>query len=194
MNEFILASASPRRKQILKKAGYKFKIIPSHVNENHPKNLGAAALVQFLALKKAVAISKKYPEKVILGADTLVFIGRKAIGKPKNAKDAQRILGTLSGAWQRVYTGVAVVHQAQKIKWTQAGLSYVKFKKLTKKEIEDASTRHLDKAGAYSIQHKKDRFVERIRGDYDNVVGLPLKVVKKLLSRLARLGRSRRPA
>ncbi len=179
--KFILASASPRRKTILQKAGYKFRIIPSHVAETHPKNLGPAALVKHLALKKALSISKKYPNEIILGADTLVFVGHRAIGKPRNIKDAQRILKILSGAWQRVYTGVAVVKAEGGIKRVGASVSYVKFKKLTPEEIIDVSTRHLDKAGAYSIQHKKDRFVEQLKGDYDNVVGLPIRLVKKLL-------------
>ena len=185
---FILASASPQRKTILKKAGYKFRIIPSHAAETHPRKLGPAALVKHLALKKALSIAKEYPEEIILGADTLVFVGKRPIGKPRNVKDAQRILRILSGAWQRVYTGVAVVQAGGKTKRTGASVSYVKLKKLTAEEIIAASTKHLDKAGAYSIQHKKDRFVEKLRGDYDNVVGLPLRLVKKLLRGLSGRG------
>ncbi len=179
--QFILASASPRRKILLKKAGYRFKIVPSHVSENHSNHLKPAALVKMLALKKAISISKRFPNEIVLGADTLVYVNQHLIGKPRSLKHAQRILQELSGAWQRVYTGVAVVWDGGKGKRCSAAVSYVKFRTLKREEIEQVSKKHLDKAGAYSIQEKGDDFVECLHGDYDNVVGLPIKLVKKLL-------------
>lgn len=177
----ILASASPRRKILLRQAGLKFRIHPSHVSERQPRGLSASKLVTYLALKKARSIAKKYPNDIVLGADTLVFIGKKVIGKPRDPAHAAQILRQLSGAWQRVYTGVALVGYQGRWRRVQSAVSYVKFRRLSEREIIDASTRHLDKAGAYAVQHKKDKFVERIKGDYDNVVGLPMRVVKKLL-------------
>ncbi len=180
---FILASASPRRRQLLKESGLRFKIIPSHVSERAPAGLSHAALVRYLALKKATWVSKHHPTRVVLGADTLVFLDGRAIGKPKNARHAERILRQLSGRWQRVYTGVAAVWAGGKKVKTGVALSWVKFKRLSEDQIRRVSSDHLDKAGAYSVQDKDDRFVEKIKGEYDNVVGLPVRLSRRLLSR-----------
>jgi septum formation protein len=122
---FILASASPRRRLLLRKAGLRFKIIPSHVSERAPAGLNHGPMVRFLALKKARDISKRHPKEVVLGADTLVFIDGKPIGKPKNPKHAEKILRQLSGRWQRVYTGVAVAWAGGKRSKSGVGLSWV---------------------------------------------------------------------
>jgi septum formation protein len=182
----ILASASPRRKSLMREAGYRFKIIPSHVSERAPRGLKEAKLVTYLALKKALSVSKKYPFDVILGADTLVFLDHHVIGKPRDHRHAAKMLGQLSGRWQKVYTGVAVVWEGGKQRSAQSALSYVKFRDLKAQEIQKASKQNLDKAGAYAVQEKRDGFVEKIRGDYNNVVGLPMRVVKKLLGRSAK--------
>lgn len=180
----ILASASPRRKLLMRQAGYRFIIRPSHVSERAPSGLSPSKRVAWLALKKAKATAKKYPDSVVLGADTLVFINSHAVGKPNNPKHAQRMLSELSGQWQDVITGVAIVWDGGKKSVQKAEVSRVKFRKLTKEEIFRASRKHLDKAGAYAVQEKGDGFVERIEGNYDNVVGLPIKLVKALLRRL----------
>ncbi len=186
--KLILASASPRRRILMKKHGFKFRIIPSHVPENVRGKLSPRQFVNHLALKKAVHISKKYPDDVVLGADTIVFQSGRIIGKPKHAEDAAKILWRLSGAWQKVYTGVAVVWNGGKYNVVKAGVTSVKFRKLGDRDIRMASKKHLDKAGAYSVQQKNDPFVERMVGDYDNVVGLPMRVVKELLGRCRRRG------
>jgi len=178
---FILASISPRRRKLLKAAGYRFHIIPSRTSERHPQGLTPSQLVQYLALKKARAVSKKHPLAIVLGADTLVFLNRKPIGKPKSKSNAVRMLRRLSGVWQHVYTGVSVVWQGGKRFKTGYALSHVKMRILTEKEIKHSVTKNMDKAGAYAIQAKRDPFVEELKGDYDNVVGLPLRVVKRLL-------------
>ena len=139
--------------------------------------------VTSLAIKKAVATAKKFPNDIVLGADTLVFINGHAVGKPKNPVHAKRMLRELSGKWQRVYTGVAVVWDGGARTMKKAAVSYVKFWKLSDADIERASQKHLDKAGGYAVQQKGDGFVAEIRGDYDNVVGLPMRVVKLLLGR-----------
>lgn len=179
----ILASASPRRRLLMRKHGYKFRIVPSHVSEVVRGKLSPRQFVNHLALKKAVHIAKKYPQSVVLGADTIVFQGGKIIGKPKHAEDASKILWRLSGAWQKVYTGVAIAWAGGEMTLVQTAVTGVKFRRLTDKDVRMAARKHLDKAGAYSVQQKNDPFVERMVGDYDNVVGLPMRVVKRLLGR-----------
>ena len=180
----ILASASPRRKDLMKKAGYRFRIVPSNVPERTQSGLTHSQRVEALALKKAKAVAKQFPGDVVLGADTLVFINGHAVGKPRNARHAIRMLAELSGEWQQVITGVAVVWDGGAKKIQGSAISRVKFKTLSKVEIEKTAHKHLDKAGAYAVQEKGDGFVNQIKGDYDNVVGLPMRLVKKLLDRL----------
>lgn len=181
----ILASASARRRKLLREAGYRFRVVESRVSEQAPRKMKPANLVRYLALKKALSVAKKRTGDVVLGADTLVFVGRRAIGKPKDKRHAFSILRNLSGRWQRVYTGIAVVWKGGKGFISQAEVSHVKFRQLTESEINRAATKHLDKAGAYAVQEKGDGFVEKIRGNYDNVVGLPVGVVRRLLNRCA---------
>jgi septum formation protein len=135
-----------------------------------------------LALKKARAVARLHPHAVVLGADTIVYINKHVVGKPRDARHARKILSELSGAWQRVYTGVAVVREGGKHSRVAHAVSRVKMRSLTDKDIERASSRHMDKAGAYAVQEKKDPFVEKIVGDYDNVVGLPMRLVRRLLA------------
>lgn len=165
----------------MRNAGYRFRIFPSNVVERVPSGLTPSKRVAALALKKAKAIAKKYPEAVVLGADTLVFINGHAVGKPKNRKHAQRMLAELSGRWQQVITGVAIVWAGGRKAVKNAAISQVKFRRLTRGDILAAAGRHLDKAGSYAVQEKGDGFVERIVGDYDNVVGLPMRLVNRLL-------------
>jgi len=181
----VLASGSPRRKKILRDHGIRFRVEPSGVSERGKAGLSPAALVKMLALRKALFVARRNPNDVVLGADTIVFINGKVVGKPRNAAHGRRMLAELSGVWQKVYTGVAVVSEGGKRRAVDAAVSRVKMKKLTPEEIERASRKHLDKAGGYAVQERKDAFVERIEGDYDNVVGLPMRVVKRLLRRLA---------
>lgn len=179
---FVLASASPRRRQLMKEGGYRFKIVPSRAKETYPSRLPHRGVVQLLAKKKALDVAARFPDKVVIGADTIVSIGGKIIGKPRNRRHAKWILKRLSGRWQRVYTGVAVAWKGGRRVETGYAVSHVKLKVLSDGEIDRASKRHLDKAGAYAVQERRDPFVTRIRGDYDNVVGLPMKVVNRLLA------------
>ena len=127
--------------------------------------------------------SKKYSNDVVLGADTIVYLRGRIIGKPRHPKHASEILKDLSGAWQKVYTGVAVVWGGGEHRLFKAAVTSVKIRTLREKDIRWASAKHLDKAGAYSVQEKNDPFVEKIVGDFDNVVGLPMRVVEELLRR-----------
>jgi septum formation protein len=166
----------------MKQAGYRFRIVVSDVRETVPRGISPKELVKTLALKKAVAVSKAHPAAVVLGADTVVYINNRIVGKPRDKKHAVKILRELSGAWQKVYTGVAVAWAGGKRHKKSVAVSSVKMRHLNDKDLAWASAKHLDKAGAYAVQEKRDPFVERIVGDYDNVVGLPMRVVKKLLA------------
>lgn len=177
----ILASVSPRRRHLLKESGYRFRVVSSHVSERISKSLSPSKMVTSLALRKALAVSKRYPNCLVLAADTIVFIDGKVIGKPRDPSHAKKLLLTLSGRWQKVYTGVAVVCKRLALVRSSFAVSSVKMRSLKNDEINHASTKHLDKAGAYAVQEKDDQFVEKIIGDYDNVVGLPMRVVRRLL-------------
>lgn len=183
--KLILASASPRRRSLMRAAGYTFKVVPSRVRETRPSGLKPSQLVKWLAKKKAMDIAQKYPSHTVLGADTLVYLKGRILGKPRNNKHAIWMLKFLSGSWQSVYTGVSIVNRAEKIERSGYQVSKVKLRKLSSLDIKKAIQRHMDKAGAYAVQQKDDPFVEKILGDYDNVVGLPIRLVKKLLRRSA---------
>ncbi len=167
----------------MKEHGYRFVVRPSGVNERVPRGTAPAAMVKLLAKRKALSVAKSHPEDIVIGADTTVFIKGRIIGKPRNEKHGRQMLRTLSGAWQKVYTGVAVAWDGGKNVAVGAAVSGVKMRRLSEEEIARAAKKHLDKAGGYAVQESEDAFVERITGDYDNVVGLPMKLVGKLLRR-----------
>ena len=178
--KLILASSSPQRKKILKDAGYKFEIIHPKISEkNSGKN--PSQIVKSLALKKARVVNRN---GIIIGADTIVVLGGEIIGKPKNKKEARKILRKLSGSKHYVYTGVAIVDTVNKRDIVDYEKTEVQFRKLSEEDIENVCGKYLDKAGAYSIQSKNDRFVKNIKGDYLNVVGFPLKKFQKMLKKL----------
>jgi len=178
--KLILSSASPRRKMLLKELGIPFTIqasnVPEDSKETHPRKL-----VEELALRKAQATAKTLKNGWVLGADTVVVLDGKILGKPVDAKDAYRMLYRLSGSTHSVYTGVALVEAGGKRQWIDHGVSIVRMKKMELDLIMKLSRLHMDKAGSYAIQEKKDPVAKVVKGGYDNVVGLPLDIVKKLL-------------
>ena len=176
----ILASKSPRRIELLKSLGMKFDIIPSQCEEKSTKKRPAAR-VKELAVQKAFDVAQKYPKAVVIGADTLVYCQGEIIGKPKDKKDALRILRKLNGAWQSVYTGVCVMClQQQKILFGHE-VSQCKARQLSEGELAHLAGKHLDKAGAYAVQDNEDPFIEKIVGSKTNVVGFPVEFFEKLL-------------
>ncbi len=182
MMKIILASKSPRRIELLKKEGIDFEIIPSNIEETSQfKN--PSKIVADLAFKKAISAATKYPDRPILAADTVVYVKRKILGKPKDSKDALRLLKIQNGRKQSVFTGVCLLWKNKNINFCETAKSFCYARKLNIKELKRISTRHLDKAGAYAIQDKEDYFIKRIKGDFDNVVGLPMKVVRKFLKK-----------
>lgn len=183
---YILASASPRRRQLLQDMGFKFKVIPSSIQEKVDPALTPAQLVKRLALQKAGDIARQFRGKkhIVIGADTIVMRRREILGKPRDPLHAREILSKLSGSIHYVYTGVAVIDTLTGKKIVAYEKTRVKMKKLSPEEIKYHSGRHLDKAGAYAVQEEKDAFIEKIEGCYYNVVGLPIKLLRQMLKKL----------
>jgi len=175
-NLFILASESPRRREILKSAGLKFKIVPANVNEDYLTGESPQQHVKRLARDKAMVIAVKYPEAWVLGADTIVVIDGIILGKPKNKTQAKEMLKRLSGREHKVFTGFSIIRIASKVFQTKVVQSAVKFKTITPEELDwyIACDEPYDKAGGYAIQGKGSYFIQSIRGSYTNVIGLPL--------------------
>jgi septum formation protein len=183
--QFILASASPRRQELLRSVGLKYKTIPAHVNEDYQEGESPREHVRRLARDKAHVIAKKYPQAWVLGADTIVVIDDMILGKPKNKPQAQKMLERLSGREHKVFTGFTLTHVASKVSKTRVIQSAVQFKKITPEEMEwyVACDEPYDKAGGYAVQGKGAYFIKSIRGSYTNVIGLPLcEVLEELKS------------
>lgn len=177
----ILASASPRRSELLRAAGYTFDVVPADVDERPLCGESPEAYVRRVALDKARAVAACFPDAVVLAADTCVVIDGLILGKPSDAADGSRMLRLLSGRTHEVLTGVAVTGPAGTR--VEASCSHVAFAPLTDGEIAWylASGEPADKAGGYAIQGLASRFVEQVDGSYSNVVGLPVAVVYRLL-------------
>ena len=182
----ILASGSPRRKELLAATGLDFEVIPSPAEEIHDASLGMAVLCEENARLKAFAIAADYPDCVVIGADTLVFLDGDALGKPKTMEEARGMLRRLSGRTNQVCTGVCIAGPGDRIA-TFHDVTDVNFRILTEDEIADylEKTNPLDKAGAYGIQDHGEMIVESIEGAFDNVMGLP---VGKVISALKEIG------
>ncbi len=181
-----LASTSPRRKTLLTKAGVRFRVIRPRYHEKHRRRMLPSRLVMMHARMKAESCLGKIKEGLILSADTLVYCKGKIIGKPKNLKDAARILGRLQGNWHMVYTGIALF-RVEDGRLKKRDVFYVKTKVLIKKLSPIAIRSYfkkvnpLDKAGAYAIQSPHGGIIEKVRGSFTNAVGLPLeKVIPRL--------------
>jgi septum formation protein len=182
---FILASASPRRKELLRSVGLKFKTIPAHVNEDYIAGESPRGHVQRLAQDKALAIAHKHPDAWVLGADTIVVIDGMILGKPKNKFQAQKMLERLSGREHKVFTGFTLAHAAAKASKTKVIQSAVQFKTIGPEEMKwyVSCDEPYDKAGGYAVQGKGAYFIKSIRGSYTNVIGLPLcEVLEELKS------------
>ena len=180
--KIILASASPRRRELLTTVGCEFEVKVSDADETLEPGTPPALAVETLARRKCAAVSALEPERVVLAADTLVAIDGEVLGKPSSEEEAEAMLRRLSGREHTVYTGVAVrrgEHEVYSHEETQ-----VKFRDLSEEEIARyvATGEPMDKAGAYGIQERGALLVEGIRGDYPNVVGLPLVLSARLLS------------
>ncbi len=186
--KLILASASPRRSEILKAVGWAFEKHVADIDETELPDEQPADYVQRLAKEKAETVAANYTDALVLGADTTVVIENQIIGKPKDFDDARRMLQMLSGNWHEVLTGVALVKVVDGTLKTKVDLqtTSVKFAEMTDVEIEFLIEKGepLDKAGAYAVQAQAALFIKRIEGDYWNVVGLPINLVYELMKTL----------
>lgn len=178
---FILASASPRRAELLRQLKLNFKIVPSDATEIFDEQLSPRELCQINAHRKARVVAKKIPDALVIGADTLVFLEREIFGKPRNFDEAKKMLAKLQGRTHQVVTGVSLIHLRAHRERIFAVSTDVTFRPLTAGQIGDylSKMNPLDKAGAYAIQEYGDKIVAQISGSYSNVVGLPLEKLKE---------------
>jgi len=176
MKKIILASASPRRKELLEKIGLKFEVEPAGYEEIVDTGMEAHELVRRLSRDKAEVVARKYRNAVVIAADTVVLIDGKILGKPHNRTEAKKMLRALSGRSHVVITGFTIIDTAKRRTLSRAVETKVYIRELNTEEIDAyvKSGEPFDKAGAYGIQGLGSVIVEKIEGDYYNVVGLPL--------------------
>jgi septum formation protein len=179
----VLASSSPRRKELLGRAGIEFEVVPSPAKEVHDASMSPAALCELNATLKAAAVAVMRPDAIVIGSDTLVFIDNEPLGKPADHAAARTMLARLAGRTHQVRTGVCVIFPSGTRKVFHETTD-VTFLPLDASAIDDYLSRvnPLDKAGAYGIQEHGELIVERIDGSFENVMGLP---VEQLLAVLA---------
>jgi septum formation protein len=179
----ILASGSPRRSALLRQMGLEFEVVPSDVAEENVPVARPASYAKRLARLKAREVSKQVSEGIIIGADTVVCLGDRIFGKPKDTDDATNTLRLLGGKVHRVITGICVMNKYSKTAVTKAVTTKVKFRELEDKLIDwyVHTGEPMDKSGCYGIQGKGAVLVEWIKGDYSNVVGLPIATLSEIL-------------
>jgi septum formation protein len=178
----ILASSSPRRQELLREAGIPFEVYPARIPEERSAGEYPLQYACRLAREKAQAVAREFPGRYVLGADTIVVVGDQVLEKPRDAEDASRMLRLLSGRSHQVITGVSLVGGAGETD-TRSATAQVYFRKLETDEINRyiEGGEPMDKAGAYAIQGGAASWIERVEGEYSNVVGLPLSLVKAML-------------
>ena len=184
--KIILASSSKQRKKLLETIGFDFGIEESDYIEDMTEKIPAQKLVQKLALGKAQDIAKKHNNAIIIGADTFIILEKEFLGKPHTPQKAKEMLKKISGKTHRLITGIAIIDTKKNKTFTDYEITEVWFKKLTMREIEKyiKTGEPLDKAGGYAIQKLGCIFIEKINGDYTNVIGLPINKIYKYLLRL----------
>lgn len=182
----ILASASPRRREILTQCGMHFKTLDHTLDEPPPHGPDWRGWVRTWAMRKAADSAQELKSGILISADTIVVLGAKGLGKPTDQAHAQAMLRSLSGRTHQVYTGVAVINVTSAQKSAGSAVSHVHFRRLTEREIATyvRSREPFDKAGAYAIQGGGGQFVDRISGPLDNIVGLPVGCLTTVLKRV----------
>ena len=184
--QIILASASPRREHLLREMGLRFIVVRPDDVEELLDGAAPDVLAMQNAQRKARAVAGRYPESMVIGADTIVVLDGKPFGKPRDAEDAQDMLGQLAGRRHEVITGVCLVHRPLDTELTFTDTTRVWMRPLTRPQIAEylGKVNPLDKAGAYAIQEHGGGIVERIDGSYNNVMGLPTERLQATLERL----------
>jgi len=182
---FILASSSPRRRELLTSIGLEFDVMPSNVPEVHREGEAPEEYVARLSREKAQPLASAHPSRWVIAADTTVLLGEELLEKPVDAADAVRMLGLLAGQTHMVYTGVTLQHVDSDYRDTRVSESEVRILPLSAEEIEwyVRTGEPLDKAGAYAVHGIASMFIESIHGSYTNVVGLPLATLFLMLRR-----------
>ena len=179
----ILASASPRRSELLKDIGVQFSVFPADAEEEQPGHLTPHEIAQVNAYRKARVVAKRYPDSLVIGADTIVCLGSQIFGKPAHRAEAHKMLGQLQGKTHEVITGVCLVQLRAHRQKLFAVSTTVLFRPLTPAQVQEylKIVHPLDKAGAYAIQEHGKLIVEKINGSFSNVVGLPLERLREEL-------------
>jgi len=185
--QLVLASNSPRRRELLRQAGYRFQVRPPPIDDSDADLAGMAPehLVEHLAWLKAASVAddRRLTGALVLGADTVVVLGGRIIGKPADQADARRILAELSGSTHRVLTGLALIDTATGRRLVDHDVTHIRMRIMTPAEIDSyvASGEAMGKAGAYALQETGDRYVESLEGSTTNVVGLPMQLLERML-------------
>jgi len=189
---FILASASPRRSELLKRLGVEFDIIPGDIDETFRPTETPREHVLRLSEERAVAIARLHPDAWVLGADTIVVIAGEVLGKPGSPAEAREMLGKLSSREHKVFTGFSIIRQDRGSRISDVVESSVLFREISNDEMTwyTGTEEPYDKAGAYAVQGMGSRFIEKISGSYTNVMGLPMDEVVDALKRIEAIGSS----
>lgn len=178
-NIIILASKSPRRKELLESLGLRIKVVHPNIKEDLGKYFSEEKLKK-VALDKVNEVAKRFKKGIIIGADTVVVVKNKVYGKPTNIKHAKRMLKSLSGKTQYVWTAVAIKDIKKNKILVKTARSSIRMKKINKDEINYLASKNLDKAGGYGIQ-EDDKFLKVLSGSYTNIVGFPMELVQEML-------------
>lgn len=180
---FILASQSPRRKELLQRILPEFKIVPAEIDEKVNEDDTPIEYVQKMAREKAQQIAETHPDEIVIGCDTIVALGHKILGKPVSREDGFNMLSELSGKTHDVYTSVILLKNKQELEKTV--LAKVEFYPLTEHDINHylETNEYVDKAGAYGIQGQGALFVKQIEGDYYSIMGLPIATLYRMLQK-----------
>ena len=181
--KLVLASASPRRAEILRSVGWPFEALSPNIDESRRADEDARTYVERMALAKALAVVSIAPAATVVGADTVVVVDADILGKPRDENDAHRMLRMLQGRRHEVLTGVAIWNGSERPHRVAHEVTEVEFAEMSDDEIGwyVATGEPMDKAGAYAIQGSGARFIQGIKGDYSNVVGLPVRLLYKLV-------------
>ena len=181
MKKIVLASKSPRRKLLLSSIVDTFEIDVSNKEETYPSSLHLEKVPAYLARQKVNDVYKRHQDALVIGADTVVIINNQILGKPKDKDDAYRMISMLQGKTHKVVTGIYLKEKG--FRKTISAISYVTFKKMTEDEINNYCLLDsiYDKAGAYAIQEDAKDLIIKIKGSYNNIVGLPIELIKDYL-------------
>ncbi len=184
--KIILASTSPRRKELAGQMGLEFEVIPSNYEENMNQNLSSKELAKTLAYGKAKEVATRVNKGIVIGIDTFVVLEGKKMGKPKNKEEAFLMLKKTSGKTQKVYSGVAMIDCENGKELKDCAITELKFRKMSDEEIKKyiETGEPMDKAGAYAVQGLSSIFIEKINGCYHNIVGFPIYTIYKNLKKL----------